>query len=353
MTTRIAVGDARRILKMFPAESINTCITSPPYWLKRNYSGGPCELGKEPTINAYIGNLLTVIDEVQRVLRPNGTLWLNVGDSYSTHSGRSGDNCCTERGAVPDVSSGKVLIKSHELPHKSLCLIPYRVAIALQERGWIVRNVIIWHKPDAMPESVQDRFTVDYEPVFLCAKNPKYFFQQQLREYSSGSLKRLKGGVGNTTRPSPATISAKNLQVPGRTTNSMHLARANGNGRDVFNPAGANLRCVWTIPTAGYNGAHFAVMPERLVEICVDAGCPQGGTVLDPFLGSGTTGLVAERLERDFYGIELNPQYAQQATERIRAARRTKASTLVGDESCVGDLGNATTAYEICDTGMA
>ena len=319
MTTRIAVGDARRMLKLIPDDSINSVITSFPYWLKRDYHAGPEEIGREPTIQEYIDNVLSVTDEVHRVIMPHATFWLNLGDSYSTQSGNSRGTYYPETGNITNVANGDVLIKSGELPHKSLCLIPYRIAIAMEDRGWIIRNVVIWHKPDCMPESVQDRFTVDYEPVFLCTKNPNYYFKQQFRPY-----KVLDGQVQRKPQAAVAKSIAKNLIVPGRTVHTMHVNRANGNGRDVFNPVGANMRSVWTIPTAGYRGAHFAVFPEELVEICIEAGCPPGGSVLDPFLGSGTVAVVAERLGRNCYGIELNPEFAKQARERIVAARNCR-----------------------------
>lgn len=317
MATKIAVGHALDKLRLIRSESINCTVTSPAYWMLRDYHAGPGEIGRESTIRQYIDNLLQVFDEVYRVLMPHGTLWLNLGDTYSTQSGNSWGIEYRETGRIRNVSNGDTLIKSQELPPKSLCLTPYRVAIAMEERGWIVRNVVIWHKPNAMPESVQDRFTVDYEPVFFCAKNPQYYFKQQLRPYAENTLK-------DKNRAKVPLKRAKNLEVPGRTTHGMHRDRAQGFSPDVFNPTGANLRCVWKIPTACYQGAHFAVFPERLVETCIEAGCPPGGIVLDPFLGSGTVAVVAERLGRTCYGIELNPEFAQQARERILAARTAR-----------------------------
>ena len=328
MATKIAVGDARRMLKLIPDESINSCVTSPPYWMIRNYHAGPDELGREPTMRQYIDNLMGVIDEVYRVLMPHGTFFLNIGDTYFTQNGTLRGNYYPEIGSIRNVSNGDMLIKSGELPHKSLCLLPYRVAIEMADRGWTVRNVIIWHKPDCMPESVQDRFTVDYEPIVLCTKHSNYYFKQQLKPYSEKTLERCKKFVENGEKFDPARHKidssrltqaptkvleriAKNLMVPGRTTHTLHRDRANGNDQDVFHPDGANMRSVWRIPTAGYRGAHFAVFPERLVEICINAGCPPGGTVLDPFLGSGTTAVVAERMGRNCFGIELNPEFAQ------------------------------------------
>ena len=204
-----------------------------------------------------------------------------------------------------------------------------------------------------MPHSVRDRFTVDYEPLFFCTKNPQYYFKQQLRPYSDNSLKRFQQFIEKSeafdparhkvdpSRASQAAMKvldrfAKNLAVPGRTTHGMHLARANGNGQDVFNPAGANMRCVWRIATAGYRGAHFAVFPEPLVETCIDAGCPPGGSVLDPFLGSGTVAVVSERMGRTCYGIELNPEFAEQAKARILAARMVNRPNLSQYKKCNG-----------------
>jgi site-specific DNA-methyltransferase (adenine-specific) len=178
MTTKIAIGNARKLLPLIPSESINSSIFSPPYWMLRDYNAGPDEIGREKTINNYIDNLLRVIDEVYRVLMPHGTFWLNLGDTYSTQSGNSRGTSYAETGPIRNVGNGDMLIKSRELPHKSLCLIPYRIAIAMEDRGWIVRNIVIWHKPDGMPESVTDRFTVDYEPIFFCTKNPRYYFKQ-------------------------------------------------------------------------------------------------------------------------------------------------------------------------------
>ena len=170
MATRIAVGEARDQLRLLSSESINCCVTSPPYWMLRDYHAGPGEIGREPTCRQYIENLMRVIDEIYRVLLPNGTFWLNLGDTYSTQAGTSRGTYYAETGPICNVGNGEVPIKSDELPPKSLCLLPYRIAIAMEDRGWIVRNVIIWHKPDGLPESVQDRFTVDYEPVFFCVK---------------------------------------------------------------------------------------------------------------------------------------------------------------------------------------
>lgn len=326
MSTRIAIGDARDMLKLVGSESIHSCITSPAYWMQRNYNAGPGEIGREPTIRQYVDHVMQVIDGVHRALRPDGTFFLNLGDTYATQAGTSRGTYYPETGPIRNVGNGELLIKSKELRHKSLCLIPYRVAIEMLDRGWIVRNLIVWHKPNGMPESVKDRFTVDFEAIFFCTKSPKYYFCQQFRPYSENTLKRCKRYIENgesfdstrhkcdPSRPTQAPSKlleriAKNLWV------------ADGNGQDKFHPPGANMRCVWEIATARYRGDHFAVFPEKLVERCIEAGCPPGGTVLDPFLGAGTVAVVAERLGRNCLGIELKSEYAQQARKRILAAR--------------------------------
>jgi site-specific DNA-methyltransferase (adenine-specific) len=347
MSTRIAIGDAREMLRLIRSETINCCVTSPPYWMLRDYGAGPKEIGREPTIKEYIEHLLEITGEIHRVLFPHGSLFFNIGDTYITQSGTTKGKYYAETGGINNVCNGQIMIKSQELPHKSLGLIPYKLAIAMQEQGWVIRNLVIWHKPSVKPESVQDRFSVDYEPIIFCTKNPQYYFKQQFRPYSESTFKRCKRFIDNgesfdpirhkynpdCVRQAPAKITeriAKNLMVPGQATHGMHIARANGNGRDVFNIKGANMRCVWTLPTARYNGNHFATFPEQLAAICIDAGCPPAGTVLDPFLGAGTVAVVAERMGRSCYGIEINPEYAQQARERILKERASlKSANLI------------------------
>ena len=341
MSARIAIGDARRKLKSCPDDFFNTFVTSGPYWLKRDYHAGPEEIGREPTMREYVDNMMRVIDEVYRTLAPHGTFWLNLGDSYVT---------------------GEAAAGSGGLPDKSLCLLPYRIAIAMEDRGWIVRNVIIWWKPNFTPESADDRFTVDYEPVFLCTKSGQYYFKQQRQEYAESTLKRCQSFVANgeafdpsrhkfdPDRPDQSKMKilerfAKGLVVPERTAGSTRRDRADGHDQDMSGPAGANRRCVLRIPTAGYPGLHFAPMPEELVELCLDAGCPPGGRVCDPFLGSGTTGVVARRRGCEFWGIELNPEYAQLARERIKAEGNVSVpavdgGVIVGEElghECLGE----------------
>ena len=184
MSTKIAVGNAETKLKLFPDDFFNCVVTSPPYWLQRDYRAGCQELGREPTMQEYIDNLMGVIDQIYRKLAPHGTFWLNLGDSY--------------------VGNEAVLADGNTLPQKSLCFLPYRIGIEMMNKGWSVRNDIVWWKPDCMPESAKDRFTQDYEPVFLCTKNPQYYFKQQLQPYSDKTLKRCKSFVENGEAFDPA-----------------------------------------------------------------------------------------------------------------------------------------------------
>lgn len=288
----IIQGDALAGLRTLPDESVDMCMTSPPYWALRDYGTNPliwdgdpqcnhqwettyatmhsgrgdaqkgalykdqepipdkqisyascvkCEawkgsLGLEPTPELYITHLCDIFGEVKRVLAPHGGCWVNLGDTYAG---------------------------------KALCQVPSRFGIEMSKRGWFLRNRIVWHKTNAMPESCKDRFTRDFEEVYFFAKNPKYFFRQQLED--------AKDGLANKR----------------------------------------NVRSVWSIPTGACSEAHFATFPSELCQVPIDAGCPVGGVVLDPFFGTGTTGLVALKQEKDFVGIELNPEYIKMAVRRL------------------------------------
>lgn len=304
----ILVGDVREKLRELPDNSVNCVVTSPPYWGLRDY-GVDGQLGAEPTPQEFVANMVEVFDEVWRILADDGTLWLNLGDTYSS---------MRDSKAVPDTLRGNNEgtavakaanrnpnnLKKAGLKHKDLVGIPWRVAFALQEAGWYLRQDIIWAKPNVMPESVRDRCTKSHEYVFLLTKSPKYYYDHvAIKEpVSDVSLKRAQSGW-KSNRPS---------------------AKAGPNGVDVeqmgtrfVNPEGRNKRDVWFIPTASFKGAHFAVMPERLVEPCILAGCPEGGVVLDPFFGSGTIGVVATKHNRKYIGIELNPEYVEIAKKRL------------------------------------
>ena len=259
MNQKIINGNCLDILPTLEEQSVHTCITSPPYWGLRDY-GEDDQLGLESTPEEYVANMVQVFGEVKRVLRDDGTLWLNLGDSY-----------------------GK---------EKQLTGIPWRVALALQANGWILRQDIIWHKPNPMPESVTDRCTKAHEYIFLLSKNKKYYYDHEAIKENAKS--KFNGG-GNKGR-----IGAEGWI--GHTEN-LDMTR--------------NKRSVWTVNTKPYKGAHFATFPPDLIEPCILAGCPKGGIVLDPFAGAGTTGLVAKRFGCGLVGVELNPEYAEMARTRI------------------------------------
>jgi len=253
-------------LKKLEDQSVNTCITSPPYFGLRNY-GVEGQIGLEETPEQFVENLVKVFREVKRVLRDDGTVWLNLGDSF--------------------------------LKNKQLGCIPFRVALALQQDGWYLRQDIIWHKPNPMPESVKDRCTKAHEYIFLLSKSQKYYFDNEaIKEdakfpqgpNSPQSIKKGKGEFGMDTRGGLSKIGA----IPKK-----------------------NKRSVWTVTTKPFKGAHFATFPMDLIEPCVLAGCPEGGTVLDPFAGSGTTGIVAVNHNRNSVLLELNEEYIELAKERI------------------------------------
>jgi len=278
-TWRIIEGDCVEVMRELPDESVQTCITSPPYWGLRDY-GVEGQLGLEPTPEEYVANLVAVFREVRRVLRTDGTLWLNLGDSYT-----SGGRAPTPDGLKP----------------KDLVGIPWAVAFALRADGWYLRSDIVWAKGNPMPESVTDRPTRAHEFIFLLSKSPRYYYDADaIREADSG-------------RPSGNGFVRDHRL-------SYRNADGTGRGRDEqWEPGGGrNKRSVWTVAIQPFPGAHFATFPPALIEPCVLAGSAEGETVLDPFAGSGTTGVVALRHNRDFVGIELNREYAEMARNRIR-----------------------------------
>jgi DNA modification methylase len=278
-------------------ESVHCCVTSPPYWGLRDY-GNDAQIGLEQTPDEYVARLVAVFREVHRVLRDDGTLWLNLGDSYvgSANSGGHGKQDTLH------YATG-LPAKRAALPPKSLVGIPWRVAFALHADGWILRSDIIWAKPNPMPESVRDRPTKSHEYMFLLAKRARYYFDQD-------AVRQEPGEAPRSTISPGAGAAAIDQGDRMRTT---PIGRTCGT-----HPAGRNIRDVWTIATQPYPGAHFAVMHPALVEPCVKAGSPEGGVVLDPFAGAETVGLVADRLRRRFVGVELNPAFARLAADRIR-----------------------------------
>jgi DNA modification methylase len=299
----IHVGDCLDVLRELPEKSVQCCVTSPPYWGLRDY-GVDGQLGLEPTPEEYVANMVEVFREVRRVLRDDGTLWMNIGDSYATSpAGNFGkDMPAPADGGRYRENKPKMDWARGGLKQKDLCGIPWRVAFALQADGWYLRQDIIWHKPNPMPESVTDRCTKSHEYVFLLSKSARYF-------YDADAIKEpvTQSTAERLTQPTLDRQNGSN-RVPGKT---------NGNMKAVGNIDTRNKRSVWTVTTAPYSKAHFATFPPKLIEPCILAGCPEGGVVLDPFLGSGTTAAVAQNLGRKCIGIELNEEYAQLARDRF------------------------------------
>lgn len=344
MTVRILIGDVREQLRLLPADSFDCVVTSPPYWGLRDY-GVAGQIGLEPSLGEHLDVMVDVFSEVKRVMKPTATLWLNYGDCYaSSVNGRSavdtkaaGNDDRTFRdkpfstvGPIwrsgnPDKNGGKsnrngVTVDSASmLKPKDLCMIPNRLAIALQEAGWWVRSEIIWHKPNPMPESIKDRPGTSHEKVWLLSKSQKYFYDHEaVAEPATyvGVTGQDANGFKNPLRFDGKMAESTKQDGHGRRHAGFNARWDDKESRGECSDT-RNLRNVWTIPTAAFSEAHFATFPPDLAETCIKAGCPVGGRVLDPFGGAGTTGLVADRLQRNATLIELNPEYAALATRRI------------------------------------
>jgi DNA modification methylase len=324
VTVRVLVGDCRDILRTLPEQSVHCCVTSPPYFGLRDY-GVAGQIGLEPTPDEFVAEMVAVFREVRRVLRDDGTLWLNLGDSYASSQkgsggiGKSGlrndgrDEQTRLRSADLSNAAAKFDVRRFDLDGaclkpKDLIGIPWRVAFALQADGWWLRSSIIWHKPNPMPESVRDRPTSAHENIFLLAKSERYFFD-------ADAVKEADGG-----KPSGNGF-----------VRDHRLSYGDRGQEEQWEPGGGrNIRNVWTVATQPFADAHFATFPPALIDPCIKAGCPVGGTVLDPFGGAGTTGLVADRLQRNAILCELNPEYAAMADRRIRNEAGMFASISVG-----------------------
>jgi DNA modification methylase len=302
-TVTTLIGDCREILKSLPDNSVNCCVTSPPYFGLRDY-GAEGQIGLEETPAEYVSNLLEVFKEVKRVLRPDGTLWLNLGDTYSTDGKWGGGKTNAGKNYTSFAGGYRSLKKETGLAGKQLLGIPWRVAFALQDDGWWLRSEIIWHKPNAMPESVTDRPTKSHEQIFLLTKSPRYYFDMDaIREPHERLWNASNGGSISTGRHKDCGGAMGGMD-------------SHPKGYPLPNPLGRNKRTVWSVATQVYSGSHFATFPEKLIEPCILAGCPVGGTVLDPFGGSGTTGRVAAKHGRNAILIELNPDYGKLIDER-------------------------------------
>jgi site-specific DNA-methyltransferase (adenine-specific) len=276
--TQLLVGDALSRLSEIPSDSVDVVITSPPYFRQRDYSVAT-QIGQEDSPERYVERLVAVFREVRRVVQPRGSLWLVLGDKYA---------------------EGELLG------------MPWRVALALQADGWLLRSDVIWHKPNAMPSPTKSRPTTDHEYVFFFTRSRDYFYDADaIREphvtFTENS--RMRGGRNHFGRRGGTPEAGKN----GGNSN-LH----DGRWDQAFHPLGRNKRTVWSIPLSKFREAHFAVFPERLVETCIQASCPQGGRVLDPFLGSGTTAVVSQRLGRSFLGIDICEEYCQMAERRLK-----------------------------------
>jgi site-specific DNA-methyltransferase (adenine-specific) len=302
MKTQILNGDCIEMMRTLPDKSVNCCVTSPPYFGLRDY-GHEGQIGLEETPEAFVQKMVEVFREVKRVLRDDGTLWLNLGDSYAgSGKGRNADGSHQE-GGKQGTNKGTVLgslVKTYapDCKPKDLIGIPWRVAFALQADGWYLRQDIIWHKPNPMPESVQDRCTKAHEYIFLLSKSPKYYFDNKSIEED-----------------------AKWERWGDQTENKKHIGTAGHLGGKSLSELPIrdkkNKRSVWTVATKPYAGAHFATFPPELILPCILAGCPKGGVVLDPFGGSGTTAAVAMEEGRDAILCELNPEYIPLINERL------------------------------------
>lgn len=294
---KILLGDSLTILKTLESESVQTCVTSPPYFGLRDY-GMEGQIGLESTPEAYVQAMVSLFREVKRMLRKDGTLFLNLGDSYG---------------------KGKHLLG-----------IPWRVAFALQEDGWILRQDIIWSKPNPMPESVTDRCTKSHEYMFLLSKSPKYYFDnnaiaEPARYCGERNRSNMRGGTTDPKLKHHGLTGVKKdrgktwqeRKAAGEVMRHGLAGAAASNSGGYLTKETRNKRSVWSVNTKPYKGAHFATFPPALIEPCVLAGAPKGGIVLDPFFGSGTTGAVAVKNDRQYIGIELNPEYVTLAEKRL------------------------------------
>ncbi len=283
MNGQVFLGDAREIAVNLEYHSVQSIITSPPYFGLRNYADqpSPAEIGQEATVQEYVTNLVSIFRSLKQALKPDGLLWLNLGDTYR---------------------------------EKSLLGIPWRVALALQDDGWLLRSDIIWHKPNAMPSSIKNRPTTDHEYIFLFALNRDYYYDADaIREphITFTEQSKMKGGRNHFGKEGGTPENGKNAG-----NSNLH----DGRWDQAFHPKGRNKRTVWQIPLSKFRDSHFAVFPEKLVETCILASTRVSDVILDPFAGSGTTGVVATKLQRRFIGIELVKKYQEMAQARINQA---------------------------------
>lgn len=336
MSVRIINADVMDGLATLADESVHCVVTSPPYWGLRDY-GVDGQIGQEPTFPEFITKLVAVFGEVRRVLRSDGVCFVNMGDSYAMDTKWGGQSGWKHTDAEASGTTGYRKRRASGLKPKDLIGQPWRLAFALQDAGWWLRGDYIWSKPNPMPESVMDRCTKAHEYVFHLTKSAKYFWDadaiREVAQYdgpkelrnigAKGNANGFRGGSYVNGKPGPRTEVGNTKPDKQRGHSRRH---AGFNERWDAMPKeeqrfSRNKRSVWTIATVPFPDAHFATFPPALAELCIKAGCPAGGTVLDPFSGAGTTALVADRLQRNAIGIELNPDYAAMSEQRIKGDR--------------------------------
>jgi DNA modification methylase len=349
-TDTILEGNNVDTLKKLPSKSIDCCVTSPPYFMQRHYSSSDVEIGREDSPKEYVDRICNVFDEVKRVLKDDGSLWLNLGDTYAG-SGKGGANSGDGKQGYLKGEVDPRLFKSKQYPPKSLIGIPWMTAFGLIERGWILREDIVWAKPSPLPEPCTDRFVRSHEFIFLFVKQPKYYFNHSAAlELATGYEgrediaydksffeieKTEENGMsqrGYISKEGDQSLMGQLPQYHGTAIKPRYFGKVGNTDRnDVGNPfVDVPLRTrrdVWTIASEPSREGHFAMYPQKLVLQCLLCGCPEGGVVLDPFMGSGTTAIVARKNNRHFIGCELNPEYVRMARRRL-----DEVSPLFGDE---------------------
>ena len=307
MLNAVHIGAALTLAAELRPATVDCIVTSPPYWGLRDY-GVAGQTGQEPTPEAYVAELTALFSALAPALKPTGTLWLNLGDSYAGHNGGRGGGSIQRGNAGANIPHRK---KPFGYKNKDLIGIPWAVAFALRSAGWYLRQDIIWAKPNAMPQSVRDRCTTAHEYVFLLTREPRYYYNAEaiaVPAKTAGEAPRTGKGSGRGAGHN-RTSTGGPMNRAGRAMRGMDYVPEGGT---------ANRRSVWNIPIAPYPGAHFATMPYELARLCVQAGCPPGGTVLDPFAGTGTSLVAAANTGRNYIGFELNPEYAAMANHRLK-----------------------------------
>ena len=321
---KIYCGDALKILRTFPDDYIDCCVTSPPYFGLRDY-GVEGQIGLEETPEEYVKKLVGIFSEVKRVLKKEGTLWIILGDFYNGSCVAGGDY---NEGGLKEGQPKYQGRNIKKLKPKDLLGIPWMVAFALRADGWWLRQDIIWSKPNPMPESVTDRPTKAHEYIFLLSKSSKYYYNAEsirtkLKDTSISRLSQdIENQEGSQRHPGKSNGPMKAVSRDKQRGHSRRHAGFNDRWDNMTKEeqcaGGANKRSVWEVATKPFKEAHFAVFPQKLIEDCIKAGCPEGGIVLDPFAGANTTGIVARKQNKNYISIELNPDYIKIAEERMR-----------------------------------